>query len=56
MRRAWLWILALLCLGLCVGCAHVLEFRTPQEFQGKKVKEDPPGTYAPMLLPGTRSC
>ena len=56
MRRAWLCILGLLLLTLGAGCAHVLEFRTPQEFRGQKVKEDPPGTYAPMLAPGTRTC
>lgn len=56
MRRLWLNLLALLFLALGAGCAHVLEFRTPQEFRGQKVKEDPPGTYAPMLVQGPRSC
>ena len=56
MRRGKLWILTLGLLALCAGCAHVLEFRTPEEFRGKKVKEDPPGTYAPMLDQGPRPC
>lgn len=32
------------------GCAGFVEFRTPKEFNGKKVIEDPPVTT--QLLPG----
>ena len=42
-------VLLVLALGLLAGCAHWVEFQTPAEFRGKKVKEDPPGTYVPWL-------
>ena len=56
MRRGRLLFVGSLLLLLGAGCAHVLEFRTPAEFRGKKVKEDPPGVYAPMLYQGPRPC
>ena len=46
---------ALLGLGLLAGCAGV-EFRTPAEFRGKKVKEDPPGVYVPWLQGSVKPC
>jgi len=41
---------ALLLTGLLFmnGCAGVMEFNPPKEFQGQKVKEDPPGTMLPL--------
>jgi hypothetical protein len=49
-------VLLILALGLLAGCAHWVEFQTPAEFRGKKVKEDPPGTYVPWLNSGVKAC
>jgi hypothetical protein len=35
-------------LAFAVGCAHVLEFRMPQEFKDGKLVEDPPATSLPV--------
>lgn len=45
--RAWLLLLALA--ALAWGCAGVIEFRLPDEFKGRKLKEDPPLSLAPAL-------
>lgn len=42
-------LVALLALALFSnGCAHVIEFRVPQEFKDKKQVEDPPLTKLPV--------
>jgi hypothetical protein len=38
------------------GCAGLMEFHTPKEFEGGKVKEDPPGTMLPPGPDGVRTC
>jgi len=55
MKRLTRLAAALLALGLLAGCAGV-ELRTPPEFRGKKVKEDPPGTYVPWLEGTVKPC
>ena len=55
-RRALSLVLMILALGFLGACAHVVEFRVPKEFQGKKVKEDPPGTYVPWLQSQVKPC
>ena len=38
------------------GCASIIDFNVPAEFQGKKVKEDPPGTMLPVPAPKVKTC
>jgi hypothetical protein len=39
------------------GCAGVIQFNTPAQFEKKKMKEDPPeGWMAPAPETGTRVC
>jgi hypothetical protein len=48
-------VAALACLCFS-GCASVIDFQVPAEFQGKKVKEDPPGTMLPLPVTGVKTC
>jgi hypothetical protein len=50
MKRLSLILLALSALGSLQGCKGLMEFNVPKEFQGQKVKEDPPGTLLPEPL------
>jgi len=47
-RRAGRLLALLGLLALASGCAHVLEFRLPQEFRDGKTVEDPPATALPV--------
>lgn len=38
------------------GCASFMKFQVPQEFEGGKVKEDPPGTMLPLPHPELKTC
>lgn len=38
------------------GCKSFMEFKVPQEFDGGKVIEDPPGTMLPLPEPEFRTC
>ena len=38
------------------GCAGLMEFHIPKEFEGQKVKEDPPGTMLPIPKPEFKTC
>ena len=45
-----------LLLSLGTGCKSVAKFTIPKEFEGQKLKEDPPGTMLPVLKPEMATC
>ena len=56
-RRILLLILALAWALMASGCAGVVEFKMPEQFRDKKVKEDPPGSfYVPQGRARTGVC